>query len=140
MALGFKIVKGRFSPNVHFYNNLIMLPEDFMASFILLSVVNFVLSPGGNQGNENTCIIRNTKIKPKVRKEMQELLSLVSTKWIYFVIIFVHLFLGEKEVHSSVFVQGGGEGEAIVCYILSTGVIDTLIYSLCLTLCNPWTV
>ena len=89
MALGFKIVKGHFSPNVHFYNNLIMLPEDFMASFILLSVVNFVLSPGGNQGNENTCIIRNTKIKPEVRKEMQELLSLVSTKWIYFVIIFV---------------------------------------------------
>ena len=105
-----------------------MLPEDFMASFILLSVVNFVLSPGGNQGNENTCIIRNTKIKPEVRKEMQELLSLVSTKWIYFVIIFVHLFLGEKEVHSSVFVQGGGEGEPIVCYILSIGVIDTLIY------------
>ena len=49
---------------------------------------------------------------------MQELLSLVSTKWIYFVIIFVHLFLGEKEVHSSVCVQGGGEGEAIVCSIL----------------------
>ena len=87
-----------------------MLPEDFMASFILLSVINFVLSPGGNQGNENTCIIQNTKVKPDIRKEMQELLSLVSTKWIYFVIIFVHLFLGEKEVHSSVFSQGGGEG------------------------------
>lgn len=128
MALGFKIVK-HFPPNVHFYNNLIMLPEDFMASFILLSVINFVLSPGGNQGNENSCIIRNTKVKPDIRKEMQDLLSLVSTKWIYFVIIFVHLFLGEKEVQGGLRKGVGRERQlSATCYILSTGVTDTLIY------------
>lgn len=46
MAFGLKLLKHIFFPSsMDFYNNLLMLLEDFMASLILLNVVNFVLSP-----------------------------------------------------------------------------------------------
>lgn len=90
-----------------------MLPEDFMASFILLSIVNFVLSPRGNQGNKNTRIIWKNKTWCKKRNAGT---SLVNTNWIYFVIIIlVRLFLREKKVRSS---MGGRGGRVTGNYLL----------------------